>query len=204
MHFSFISPAILPLLTPRHNAPTSLRPRLNRRPRRPARCTLNAANASDNSSLASQIAASFVAACAPTGVPYATAVRNFVKHALEAYTRGYSLAALRLELREPSPRPLASDEAELRDVWLSLVYKTLRAVRFPGAGARDGAPPDHFDAFVRSIVAAKQGGSDLTRIQLEHAVDGDPRSPLESAILRQSTRLVVATIDVADEMRGAF
>lgn len=155
--------------------------------------------------LAREIASAFVVACTRTDVPYAKAIREFVSLSLDAYARGISLSALRSSLQREAL--LASDEVELRDVWISLVYKTLRAVRFPVTLPDDTGnfdmppPPDQFDAFVRSIVAAKKEGSDLKRIQLELSVSSTRSSPLESAILSQSTRLVVATLDVADERR---
>lgn len=149
--------------------------------------------------LAREIGTAFVVACTRTDVPYAAAIREFVSLALDAYTRGISLSALRDFMLQQNA--LASDELELRDVWLALVYKTLRAVRFPAESQVEEVPPDQFDAFVRSIVAAKREGSDLKRIQLDLNVSSNGSSPLESAILSQSTRLVVATLDEADERR---
>lgn len=166
-------------------------------------CTLDAAQSGgDDGNLSTRIAKAFVNACTPTGIPYAEAVQQFVRYALEAYKTGYSLSALRLELRGnvDTARALASDEAELRDVWLSLVYKTLRAVRYPGGAGRELMAPDNFDAFVKSVVAARRDGLNLNRIQkVQESGDGKGLSELEQAILRQSTRLVVATIDVVDE-----
>lgn len=155
--------------------------------------------------LARDIAISFVTACGNTTVPYTIAIRKFVSLALDAYTKGIPLSALRDELRTGEGPQLANDEAELRDVWLALVYKTLRFVRFPG-NTNTPSVPDQFDAFVKSIVIARRNGNDLPRIQLEHAVtSGNERStPLESAILRQSTRLVITTLEEADERREKF
>lgn len=144
-------------------------------------------------------------------------------------------------------RPLQSDEIELRTVWITLVYKVLREIRFPqdeaapmppqagldkddGDGAADApdsvaargsgstlAPPDNFDVFVKSIVGAARAGYDLERIKLEQQYGSgaagpaeqskqqqqqqQERTPLESAILAQSTRMVVLTLEVADARR---
>lgn len=107
---------------------------------------------------------------------------------------------------------LKHDEVELRTVWLTLVYKTLRALGHSGGGEEAGAAGeegqwkrDGMDGFVSSIVGAVRAGYDMKRIQLEQrlAQEGNTRNPLESAVLGQSTRLVVTTVAVADEEFGS-
>lgn len=86
----------------------------------------------------------------------------------------------------------------MRAVWLALVYKTLRNINFPGGSTTSDMPPDRLDAFVKDVVVAVRRGYDMKRIQLEQLSVGEPRTDLESAVLGQSTRLVVTTISAAD------
>ncbi|KAK4529475.1 hypothetical protein CCYA_CCYA01G0332 [Cyanidiococcus yangmingshanensis] len=73
--------------------------------------------------------------------------------------------------------------------------------------------PDQFDRFVQSIVDAARAGYDLARIRLEQQLQirsmpnslgsavgasTNQRSPLEAAILNQSTRLVLLTVEIVD------
>lgn len=128
--------------------------------------------------------------------------------------------ALQLEMSgNPSRvfgRALASDEIELRSVWLTLVFKTLRYLRFPttsisqnGSTAADAFDRDRLDDFVMNITEAARKGYDLKRIQLEQNLTASqssekPRTPVENAILNQSTRLVLTTIQVANEHGDKF
>jgi hypothetical protein len=168
--------------------------------------------------LADRIARAFVDACTPSETPYAAQVARFCREALHAYRTGYSLVALQLEMSGATTgigRALASDEIELRSVWLALVYKTLRQIRFPSANPTDGqvSQParfdrDRLDDFVTNIVTAVRKGYDMKRIQLEQALTASegkdaPRSPLESAILNQSTRIIFTTLQVADQESGS-
>jgi hypothetical protein len=175
-----------------------------------------------------RIAAAFVDACTPSAKSYADQLAAFCAEALTAYRSGYSLVAVQLEMTGEAGgggslgRGLASDEAELRSVWLTLVYKTLRQIRFPIDGVIAGvsAPPegterDRLDEFVKNIVAAARTGYDMKRIQLEQALTstapseggtGTPpaRTPLENAILNQSVRIVLTTLQVAEERQTQY
>jgi len=80
------------------------------------------------------------------------------------------------------------------------VYKTLQVLN---VDQEKDAPkieftPGPFDDFVRQIVAARQRGYDLNMIQQEfnlaNTSSAESRSPLESAILRQGTRIVFETV----------
>lgn len=157
--------------------------------------------------LAQRLAAAFIDACQPGTKPYTAALRDFCDNALAAYRAGYTLQALQFELsasQSVGARALRADEAELRSVWLALVYKTLRKIGYPGGGS--DAAYDKIDAFVGNIVAAVRAGYDMKRIQLEQSLmlgGGDrPRTELESAVLGQSTRLVITTISAANEDMG--
>lgn len=150
----------------------------------------------------SRIATAFVEACSPGSKPYATALKDFCRVSLDAYRSGFSLQALQLELSTHSSC-LQRDELELRSVWLTLVYKTLRQIGFPARQILPDAP-DKLDDFVKNIVAAVRAGYDIKRIQLEQSLsqgpNDKPRSVLESAVLGQSTRLVVTTISTAEDV----
>lgn len=174
--------------------------------------------------LLTRLANAFIDACQPGRRSYTAALHDFCSTALDAYRRGYSLTALDLELAATSTasavdgRPLLRDEVELRSVWLSLVFKTLRHIGFPTLSSSSSAtedndameanksrsgflPPDRMDVFVGNIVRAVRDGYDMNRIRLEQSMFNDdrPRTELESAILGQSTRLVITTITAADD-----
>lgn len=149
-------------------------------------------------------------ACVPGTKPYVEALGEFVRSALEAYSHGYNLTALQFELqasKDEESLNLKQDEVELRAVWLTLVYKTLREIAFP---VKSRIPSrevsyDRLDDFVKNIVSAVRQGYDMKRIQLEQALVGhndQPRSPIESAILNQSLRLVLLTLSVANALGG--
>lgn len=204
---SFVSPAVTnPACLVPHRV-CKLRP--VRRPRKYK--PVHALAAARDEPVASRIARSFVDACVPGGKPYAEALADFCRNALDAYRNGYSLQALQFELSASNnsyTRKLRSDEVELRDVWLSLVYKTLRQVRFPVERTAVGVTDtyDKFDEFVQNIISAVRAGYDMKRIQLEQSLrqssSDRPRTTLESAILNQSTRLVITTLSAADDEMG--
>lgn len=162
----------------------------------------------------------FITACIPGPTPYAVAVESFVGAAAAAYAANLSMGDLDAALTACTVggRRLVDADAELRSVWLSLAYKTLRAVGVQGGGGVPLAAPDRFDAFVADLVAAVRGGYDTRRIRLAQSVgtggggggaspDGEAgggseaRSPTEAAILAQSTRLVTTTLEVAGVLK---
>ena len=166
--------------------------------------------------VAKRIERTFVEACLPGTKPYVEALGEFVRSALEAYRGGYNLTALQFELqarKDHYSRNLKQEEVELRSVWLTLVYKTLREVKFPSGQALTGSggsghghdSHDRLDDFVKNIVDAVKEGYDMKRIQLEQSLiehDQKPKSPLELAILNQSLRLVLLTLSIANAMGG--
>jgi hypothetical protein len=210
---------------------SSLRHRPYAGPRRVASLRMSSPSSSpsppadgSNSTVAQRIATAFIAACSPSSTPYAEQLANFCNEAISAYRSGHSLVSVQLEMSSVSSggslgRSLASDEVELRSVWLSLVYKTLRQLRFPIDHGAESSPSDGFDRdrldeFVKNIVSAARSGYDMKRIKLEQALtsstspgDGgkntSPRTPLEDAILNQSTRIVLTCYQLAsDQMSG--
>lgn len=185
------------------------------RVKQPARVVMTAAGggAGEAASVAQRIAENFVQACQPGNKPYVDALQDFCTSVMDAYRSGYSLQALQFELSAnrggSGGRMLQNDEVELRSVWLTLCFKTLRQIGFPvdaDAAARSSVTYDKMDEFVQNIVAAVKAGYDMKRIQLEQALgqgaSEKPRTSLESAILGQSTRLVITTIAAASDAMG--
>lgn len=122
----------------------------------------------------------------------------------DARGAGYALGALLLELGAAAGRseaalgrPLQAEEVELRSVWVTLVYKTLRISR-PGGEDAAGAMPDQWDTFVKNVCAAHERGYDQKRILLEQTMAAEPgaeqRTPMESAVLQQAVRIVLSTL----------
>lgn len=194
--------------------------KLLHRPQAFVRMQSSTSDENGSQACAARIAAAFIKACMPSNGSYVEHLKSFCEEGIAAYYRGYSLMALQLEMSgNPSRvfgRALASDEIELRSVWLTLVFKTLRYLRFPttsisqnGSTAADAFDRDRLDDFVMNITEAARKGYDLKRIQLEQNLTASqssekPRTPVENAILNQSTRLVLTTIQVANEHGDKF
>lgn len=151
---------------------------------------------------ASDIARSFIQTCtAPKGA-YQQNLAIFCAAVSRARAAGFGLDALLLEVSSTDAaseilrHPLASEEVELRTVWVTLVFKTLRA-----RAGESVALKDRFDVFVENIAEAKRKGYDQKRIQLEQSLqtegqEGAGRTELENAILQQSVRIVLATLEL--------
>mmetsp|Transcript_11401 Transcript_11401/g.23076 ORF Transcript_11401/g.23076 Transcript_11401/m.23076 type:complete len:231 (-) Transcript_11401:1325-2017(-) len=169
-------------------------------------------------SLPARLARSFIEACLPSERPYVEALQNFIATAIQAFRAGYSVQTLQMEIAAETgsdratmlPRPLRDDEVELRSMWLSLVFKTLRAASGttdepsggPSSSSSAAAPAsfDPFDAFVANVIRAFRAGSNFERMKLEQSLSvgaqGTPqRTAEEAAILLQSTRIVVLTLE---------
>lgn len=151
---------------------------------------------------ASDIARAFIQTCtAPKGA-YQENLVLFCAAVSRARAAGFGLDALLLEVSSTDAaseilrRPLASEEVELRTVWVTLVFKTLRV-----RAGESVALKDRFDVFVENIAGAKRKGYDQKRIQLEQSLqteaqEGAGRTELENAILQQSVRIVLATLEL--------
>jgi len=145
----------------------------------------------------------FVEACVPGEKSYEEALCGFIDTVMVAYRAGFSLQALLFELqsRQVSAKiTLKTDELEFRTVWVTIVYKTLRHLKVPceqGAHVEEVfALDDSFDVFIRSVHSLVLKGYDLQRIQLEQSMNQtqEARTDFETAVLRQSTRLVYYTV----------
>jgi len=168
----------------------------------------------DSAKIVRNIAQCFVDACVPGPRSYEECLKDFIRAVLAAYRKGFSLTALQFELqaeRDAGTHRLAQDELELRTLWTSLIFKTLRKmnVRRDQAGGEElVAVPDAFDSFVAGIISAVKSGYDLARIQLEQSVANNSntdnasdqgRRNFEAAVLRQSTRIVYNTVAVISD-----
>jgi len=176
-------------------------------------------DATTEGGVATILEATFVQACMQLSTGYVDTLKYFIAAATSAYERGFTVPALQLELSQVTAqtagRPLAPEEAELRTVWLSLVYLTLANVGHATSGNPEAvgasAPPEirqKFQTFVYDVVNAKQGGFTLESLKLEdmlrrQGADAEALSPLEKAILGQSMRVVFLTLAVRDEAAEA-
>lgn len=153
----------------------------------------------------------FITACMPGDKPYVEALNIFIGAVLKAYQAGFDLSAVLFELQNRTSAGtlkmrLKQDEIEFRTVWITIVYKTLRHMKVPrdtSRGEEFPGMPDSFDVFIGSVYKAVKNGYDLQRIQLEQSManpSGVSRNDFESAVLRQSTRIVYYTIQQAQKL----
>ncbi|GJQ11875.1 hypothetical protein GpartN1_g3666.t1 [Galdieria partita] len=149
----------------------------------------------------------FVTACIPGKKPYTIALSDFISATATCFRNGIPLETLNSSLgsmKETYFRPLKVEEFELLRTWLILVYKTLKEVLHSTENKRGICETDDsiYDEFVKSIVTALRVGYSLEKIRLEQAVFNtktQPRTEFESALLSQSTRIVVLTVQIANE-----
>ncbi|GJD10025.1 hypothetical protein Gasu2_42450 [Galdieria sulphuraria] len=150
----------------------------------------------------------FVIACIPGKKPYTLALSDFISATAACFKSGIPLKTLKESLenmKETYFRPLKVEEFELLRTWLTLVYKTLKEVLFPLTENKRGicdTDDSIYDEFVKSIVTAIREGYSMEKIRLEQVVTNtktQPRTEFESALLSQSTRIVVQTVQIAKE-----
>ncbi|CAM9401753.1 unnamed protein product [Chrysoparadoxa australica] len=168
--------------------------------------------ASNGRDLAGRIESSFIEACASGD--YQGGMKSFIRAIISAYESGYSVPSITLELSmhpgQSAGRPLMAEETELRQLWMTLVYLTLEKVRWPQfvehAARIDPPFKAKFELFVENIVEARRRGYDLERLKLEEMMrgggsgaEGEPRTPVEAAVLSQSMRVVFLTLSVTRE-----
>jgi len=167
--------------------------------------------------VAELVEVSFVTACMDQAKGYVDTLKLFCVAVKAGYEIGATIPALSLALSmcetQTAGRPLMAEEVDLRALWIALVYLTLESVNHPTkhSGPEVGAtvPPDQrekFEPFVRSVVSRKQRGFTLQALKLEEILtdageggSASARTPIETAILSQSMRLVFLTLTVLDE-----
>lgn len=150
----------------------------------------------------------FVIACIPGKKPYTVALSDFIYATASCFNNGIPLELLKDSLKnikETCFRPLKDEEHELLRTWLILVYKTLNQVLNPSDPRQRVCDTDNsiYDEFVKSIVTALREGYSLEKIRLEQVVTNtkaQPRTEFESALLSQSTRIVVQTVEIAKQL----
>ena len=158
---------------------------------------------------------SFVRACMDVATGYVDTLKLFIVAAKGGYEIGATIPALSLALSmcetQTAGRPLMAEETDLRSLWTSLVYLTLETVEHPTSHTIElGATVpteqrEKFAPFVRGVVERKKRGFTLQSLKLEEmmasgAVESAPaRTPVETAILSQSLRLIFLTLVVLDE-----
>ena len=165
--------------------------------------------------VAALLEVTFVEACKLLSTGKVDTLKLFIASALSAYESGFPVPTLELELsmveRQTAGRPLLAEELELRSAWLALVYLTLQEAGHPlrpGVGDAADSVPDatraKFRRLVAQVVAKHQAGLGFDALNVDDFVDaGQPRDPVEKAILRQSMRLAFLTLVVRDETEAA-
>ena len=167
--------------------------------------------------IASMLEVTFVKACMQLSTGFVDVLKLFIAAAVSGYERGFTIPALTLELEQVAAqtagRPLVAEEADLRIVWLALVYMTLEQVNHKTAAVASElgstVPADirqKFNTFVYDIINAKAGGWTLQTLKLEDAwlrsgneVDIGKMTDLEKAVLSQSMRIIFLTLTVLEE-----
>lgn len=158
--------------------------------------------------LIKQVHRCFVIACIPGKKPYTAALSDFISATATCFTNGIPFQTLNDSLgnwKVTCFRPLKTEEYELLRTWLILVYKTLQEVLFPMGYKRDLCDTGNtiYDEFVKSIVEALQLGYPLEKIRLEQTIANagtQRRTDFECALLSQSTRIVVQTVEIAKKL----
>eukprot|EP00871_Galdieria_phlegrea_P000132 jgi/Galph1/1119/GphlegSOOS_G5876.1 len=161
----------------------------------------------DTGRLIRNIHESFVIACIPGKKPYVVALSDFISSTAACYKSGIALNIVKaslMNMKETGFRRLKPEEHDLLHTWLTLVYKTLRALHFPTKFEGDLCQPEPvYDQFVTSVVSAIRNGYSLEKIRLEQVVsipDTKPRTDFEAALLSQSTRIVAQTVEQASKL----
>jgi len=168
--------------------------------------------------IAEMLEATFVRACMDAARGVVDTKKLFVVAAKAGYELALPIPTLRNELaacqRQTAGRALMPEESELRDLWLSLVYLTLRELGHAaeeGLAAADSVPEETrvtYALFVNNIVAAQGAGAALSELKIDAmlpsaAAADAPRTALQTAILSQSMRVVYLTKTVIDEEERA-
>ncbi|AGY58381.1 hypothetical protein [Gloeobacter kilaueensis] len=153
------------------------------------------------------------------GEDYLSALEAFVRAAIGAYRRGYSLERLKLELvasRKLTGNPaldanLAFSEEELgvRDLWLRLVYLALEMVGEPPPGeplASNDPRADEtgVELLVLGVIRAYRDGYTLDSFKFELLLEGRQfDDPEQAAILSQWMRIVFLCLQLREEPQNS-
>ncbi|CEL94550.1 unnamed protein product [Vitrella brassicaformis CCMP3155] len=101
------------------------------------------------------------------------------------------------------------DEAELRTIWMSLIFLTLQTVGWPQLRESPSqlsiSFEEKFSPFVANVVEAHRRGFDLRRLKLEEMISrtgsDKVRTPIEQAMLQQSMRIIFLTLSILEDLQ---
>ena len=176
------------------------------------------------SKVAELVEATFVRACMDAARGDVTTLKLFIASAVGGYRLGVPLPALGSAVaaceaeHSTAGRPLLPEEAELRTLWLSLIYLTLEAegeAAPPGGDGGDGGEPlaaasvdasarDEYSPLVEEVRRKVGGGAALFDLSVDDLVGADPqRTPLRAAVLANCVRVVFLTLGVLGDERAA-
>ena len=180
------------------------------------------------SKVAELVEATFVRACMDAARGDVTTLKLFIASAVGGYRLGVPLPALGSAVaaceaeHSTAGRPLLPEEAELRTLWLSLVYLTLEAegeAAPPGgrgggggdggeaplaAASVDASARDEYSPLVEEVRRKVVGGAALGDFSVDDLVGADPqRTPLRAAVLANCVRVVFLTLGVLGDERAA-
>mmetsp|Transcript_1321 Transcript_1321/g.3473 ORF Transcript_1321/g.3473 Transcript_1321/m.3473 type:complete len:178 (-) Transcript_1321:80-613(-) len=141
-----------------------------------------------------------------------TTLKLFIAAAVGACRLGVSHPELIRILGEctsnTANRPLMPEELELRHTWISLVYLTLQIVEGKEEGAShpgqtvSTAERKELLPFTEAVVLRVGEGATLQSLSIEDIAPtpiDEPRTPMQTAILKQNMRLVFLTLMVLQE-----
>ena len=184
------------------------------------------------SKVAELVEATFVRACMDAARGDVTTLKLFIASAVGGYRLGVPLPALGSAVaaceaeHSTAGRPLLPEEAELRTLWLSLVYLTLEAegeAAPPGGDGGDGgdgrdgrdggeeplaaasvdaSARDEYSPLVEEVRRKVGGGAALGDLSVDDLVGADPqRTPLRAAV-RSQTASHVRVVCFSDARRA--
>eukprot|EP00967_Tisochrysis_lutea_P056545 scaffold71430_cov31-Tisochrysis_lutea.AAC.2 len=163
-------------------------------------------------SAAEMLEMTFVHACMALASGDVTTLKLFIAAAVGACRLGVSHPELIRILGEctsnTANRPLMPEELELRHTWISLVYLTLQIVEGKEEGAShpgqtvSTAERKELLPFTEAVVLRVGEGATLQSLSIEDIAPtpiDEPRTPMQTAILKQNMRLVFLTLMVLQE-----
>jgi hypothetical protein len=183
---------------------------------RAARCTVTSPDADgfvlDEQSVAQLVEAAFVPAVMGIARGDVTELKLLIAAAQAGLERDCAIDALGQRMRalpvQSAGRPLATEEDDLRTLWLALAYMTLSS-RGIGSGTVESLVPAVLYAqhrpFVEQLIEAKASGRPLSELSVDELAGTSTslRTSMQAAVLKQSMRVVYTTMDVLADVEAA-
>ena len=181
---------------------------------RAARCTVTSPDADgfvlDEQSVAQLVEAAFVPAVMGIARGDVTELKLLIAAAQAGLERDCAIDALGQRMRalpvQSAGRPLATEEDDLRTLWLALAYMTLSS-RGIGSGTVESLVPAVLYAqhrpFVEQLIEAKASGRPLSELSVDELAGTSSRTSMQAAVLKQSMRVVYTTMDVLADVEAA-